>query len=128
MKRDMDFVRTLLTEIEKGDGTEDMAHLLPKDASDEDVRKLQYHLTMLVNEAGLVTGIEAHSLSGENWLQLNLTWAGHEFLDTVRDPDIWQRTKQGAKAAGNFSIPFIIELGKAYAKHVAKEKLGLDLS
>jgi Hypothetical protein (DUF2513) len=126
MKRDMDFVRDLLSKIEEADGRRDMVELMPPDASDDDWKKYPYHLTLL-NQAGLVAGINARDISGENWLQVNLTWAGHEFLDTMRDPDVWQRTKDGAKKVGNFSMPFLMELGKAYAKHVAKEKLGLEL-
>ena len=126
MKRDMEFVRDLLSKIEETDVPRDTVELMPPDASDDDLKKYLYHLTLL-NQAGLVTGISARDISGENWLRVNLTWAGHEFLDTVRDPDVWQRTKDGAKKVGNFSMPFLLDLGKAYAKHVAKEKLGLEL-
>jgi hypothetical protein len=128
MKRDMELVREILTKIEQGDGRLKMAELLPEGASNEEAASLRYHMTMLVDETNLVTGNCFRGLSGNDWINLNLTWNGHEFLDTVRDPEVWKRTKEGAKSAGNFSIQFLLELGKAYAKHVAKERLGLDLS
>lgn len=124
MKRDMDFVRELLLKIEEGDGKQRAFGLLT-DPTQEDVDKLSYHMRMLVGEAGLVTGT---ALQSGDWLHLNLTWVGHEFLDTVRDPEVWKRTKEGAKKAGNFSLDFLIDLAKAYGKHLVKERLGFDLS
>jgi Hypothetical protein (DUF2513) len=62
-----------------------MADFLPKDAPDEGAKKLDI----------LVTALPAH-MYGKNWVDLNLTWQGHEFLETVRDPDVWERTKEGA--------------------------------
>ena len=59
-------------------------------------------------------------------MELYLTWQGHEFLNSIRDPEVWSKTKEGAKKVGNFSIQFIGEIAKAYAKHVAKERLGID--
>lgn len=56
-----------------------------------------------------------------------MTWNGHEFLDAVRDPEIWQKTKDGASKVGSASIEFLWEMAKAYAKHLAKERLGMIL-
>ena len=56
-----------------------------------------------------------------------LTWEGHDFLDTVRDPDVWKRTKEGASKMGGWTFGLLKDLGTAYLKHVAKERLGLDL-
>ena len=127
MKRDMDFIRQVLLKIEGGNGRTKMVDLLPADASKDDLAKLQYHMGMLVDEAGLVRGIAAHSLGGQNWVDLNLTWQGHEFVDAVRDSEVWRRTKEGASRVGNFTIGLLVEIAKAYAKQVAKDRLGLDL-
>lgn len=83
---------------------------------------------MLIDEVPFVSGISAHTLSKQNWLRLQLTWQGHEFLETVRDPEVWARTKEGAQKAGNFGLQFVVEIAKAYGKHVVKERLGIDLS
>ena len=61
------------------------------------------------------------------WNIMRLTWEGHEFLDTVRDPEIWRKTKSGAATAGGYAFGFMKDLATAYAKHVAKERLGLEL-
>jgi hypothetical protein len=127
MKRDMDFIRQVLLKIEDGNGRTKMVDLLPADAPEEDLAKLQYHMGMLVDEAGLVRGIAGHSIGRQNWVDLNLTWQGHEFLDAVRDSEVWRRTKEGASRVGSFTIGFLVEIAKTYAKQVAKERLGLDL-
>lgn len=128
MKRDMEYIRELLLKIEGAEGPiENSLDLLGPTPSDEDTSKLNYHLEMLIDETGFVTGIEAHSMEHMQWMELKLTWRGHEFIEQVRDPEVWARTKEGAKKAGNFGIEFLIEIAKAYGKHVAKERLGIDL-
>ncbi len=66
-------------------------------------------------------------MQGQQWLHLQLTWQGHEFLESVRDPEVWARTMAGAKKVGNWGLEFVVDLAKAYAKHVAKERLGVDI-
>jgi len=56
----------------------------------------------------------------------DLTWMGHEFLSSIRSPEIWKKTKSGVKKIGGASVDLMWEVAKAYAKHVAKEKLGID--
>ncbi|MDF2900348.1 MAG: hypothetical protein K0Q62_407 [Phenylobacterium sp.] len=67
------------------------------------------------------------TMSGYLWLPKRLTFRGHEFLDTIRDPEVWRLTQEGAAKAGGAGVQFLWELGKAYARQVAKERLGLDL-
>ena len=57
-----------------------------------------------------------------------LSWRGHEFLDTVRNPEIWRETKIGIAKIGGASAEFVWEIAKGYVKHLAKEKLGIDVS
>jgi hypothetical protein len=56
-----------------------------------------------------------------------LSWKGCEFLDTVRSPEVWRRTKEAAGKIGGVSIAVLAEIAKASAKTVIKEHLGLDL-
>jgi hypothetical protein len=56
-----------------------------------------------------------------------LTWEGHDFLDAVRDPEVWKRTMDGAGKMGGWTFGLLKDLGAAYLKHVAKERLGIDL-
>jgi len=126
MKRDMDLIRAILLDIEEQVAPE-MSDLLPDLVSDEGRNKLADHLRLLIDDAGLVTGINASSASGMNWLDLRLTWTGHEFLDTIRDPEIWKMTKQGALAAGGFSLDLLAALAKGFLKKQIEAKTGIEL-
>jgi hypothetical protein len=66
-------------------------------------------------------------MEGRNWLNLELTWAGQDFLESIRDPTVWENTKQGAKKLGGVSLDIFIGIAKAYLKAEAKKRLSLDL-
>ena len=81
---------------------------------------------MLVDQAGFLEGtIIGTEAGGEDWLHLQLTWNGHEFLDAVRHPEVWRKAKDGASKIGSASVGILLEIAKAYVKQLAKEKLGL---
>ena len=121
MKRNMELVRQLLLRIEEDkrmDGTQWVCFEasdfgIPDHSSEE----IAYHLEMLVEE-GFVRG-----KSGFMGMPVihKLTWKGHEFLDDIRDPDIWTKTKERAKGLTTVGIELIWEIAKAEIK----QKLGL---
>ncbi|WP_423738704.1 DUF2513 domain-containing protein [Clostridium niameyense] len=51
-----------------------------------------------------------------------ITWDGHEFLDNIRDNDIWNKTKNTISKINGVSIPIISDI----AKSILLKKLGLD--
>lgn len=128
MKRDMDLVRDLLIKIADAEKRLSFSQLVPgrKEGTPE-YELAAYQMQMLIEEAGLVRGIDACSSSGDDWLELQLTWRGHDFLQSVRDQTVWDKTKEGAQKLGGASWDVIMELAKAYMKAEAKKRLGLDL-
>ena len=47
-------------------------------------------LVLLLHEAGLVWAVvTSHHQSRFSWRPVRLTMAGHEYLDTIRDEEIW---------------------------------------
>jgi hypothetical protein len=50
-----------------------------------------------------------------------LTWKGHEFLDDIRDPGVWQKTKERTKGVASVGVGFLWEIAKAEVR----AKLGL---
>jgi len=40
-----------------------------------------------------------------------LTWNGHQFLDTIRDPKVWKRTKEIASKLTSVSITMLSSIG-----------------
>jgi DNA-binding PadR family transcriptional regulator len=139
MKRDMDLVRSLLLRIEEmGEEAEKSGERVGltfdveghhEGLEDYTPSRILYHLHLL-QKAGFVEGSELLS-SGSTVNQFDIdgiTWEGHEFLDDVRDPELWRKTKAGAKQAGVASIGLLWQFAKGYAKLEAKKFLpGLDL-
>ncbi|UXL41077.1 DUF2513 domain-containing protein (plasmid) [Pseudomonas fragi] len=127
MKLDKDLVREILLAVEasKNDPKEGIDLVL----KDRSPREISYHV-LLLTEAGFVLSRDAAYLADavSIWQPTRLTYKGHEFLDTVRNGEVWRRTKAGAEKAGVAGLGVLLELGKAYGKEVLKERLGIELS
>jgi hypothetical protein len=54
------------------------------------------------------------------------TWAGHDFLDSIRDEDIWRKTKMHAEQVGAWTVDTLVGLAKAFIKAKLKASTGLD--
>ena len=90
MKRDMDLVRAVLTEVER----------LPYDGGFHDIsvrgyseEEITYHV-MLADEAGLIEAHDLSSMDGVCWKPKRLTYQGHEFLDSARSDTVWNKAKE----------------------------------
>ena len=72
-----------------------------------------------MNDAGLLKagkgGMLFPAISG-------LSWRGHDFLNDIRDPEIWRKTKERAKGVANVGVGFLWEIAKAEIR----SKLGLQ--
>lgn len=128
MKRDMDLLRLLLLRLETisdNDGVDTWEYTKDDiDLKEFEWHQVQYHYG-LACEAGLVS-------SGGNGqigriLFRRLTWAGHDFVDAVRDDDIWHRTRQGATAAGGFSVELLKDLAKGFIRKKISEHTGIEI-
>jgi hypothetical protein len=126
MKLDKDLVRDLLLVIEASD--HDPRGWISPEVAGRTPMEISYHI-MLMHDAGFIVGLEQNHLGadGFRWSAQHLTYRGHEFLDTVRDGEVWRRTKAGAEKAGVAGLGLLLELGKAYGKEVLREKLGIEL-
>jgi len=126
MKRDLSLIRELLLSIEDTKEPPGSSALCAD--KDDTEKSLALEYLRLMEKAGLVSCIASTPISG-SWrcAELKLTWEGHDYLDAVRDPEVWKRTKDGAGAVGGLALGAVKDMATAYAKHVVKEKLGLDL-
>lgn len=145
MKRDMELVRSILLDLEgrKPDLSrkDDFGYEWEKVASDlgADVDALNYHLTLLF-EAQLIDGWALRGLTHPPGKALrldsdyvfhvvprHLTWEGHEFLESVRDAEIWKKTKGAASSIGSFGLDTLKELAKGFIKTKIKDHTGVEL-
>lgn len=130
--RDMDLIRDLMLRIEKGERSfnivseeEAVALGLPTESTlpREEAEKLRYHLYLLGD--GNFVKISEHG-GGISFVE-TITWNGQEFLESIRDPVIWAKTKDGIKAGGAFTFDFIKALAKGFIKKQLEKQTGIEL-
>jgi hypothetical protein len=129
MKRDMDMVRELLLRIESlhlPAGSADFlsAREEPLAHSNDDPDSIAYHMRLLI-AAGLIDPTKTQG--ADSFGVRGLTWAGHDLLDSIRDPAIWKQTKEGAEKAGGFTVDLLGELAKGLIKTQIEKYTGIKL-
>ena len=65
--------------------------------------------------------------SSDGKLMNGISWAGHDFIDSVRDPETWKKTKAGAAAAGGFTFDLVKDLAKGLVKKQIEKHTGIEL-
>jgi hypothetical protein len=128
MKRDMDLVRELLLYFEaKCEAPGIHAAEVRIDGYTED--QIVLHLNIMAEAGLLICEPFRSSTNPERFIRtfvFDLSWEGHEYLDTIRDPKIWKKTKAGLSRIGNWSFGVALDLAKGFALSEAR-KLGLPL-
>lgn len=127
MKRDLDLIREILLGIEVNpqyNGTRVLDPSLTFGLSDRQLDEIAYHVGMLI-EDGYVTGKQTKQPG--IYVVFGLTISGHDYLDSIRDPAIWMKTKEGAERAGGFTLSLIGELAKGFIKTKIKEQTRVEL-
>jgi hypothetical protein len=114
MKRDMDLVRDLLLRLEEH--YKDRVSVTEVGVLGPDRQRIVGHLRLLA-DGGYVEMTQTHLPSGAPILTgWRLTWKGHEFLDQVRDPEIWRQTKAAAGRVGSWSVTVLASLAAGFIK------------
>jgi hypothetical protein len=129
MKRDLDLVRELLLRLEAipmpavgGIAvTYNDQNLAVEGKSLEDVA----YTLKLIRDAGFLKVTPTQPANGVAFL--GMTWAGHDFLDTIRDPEIWAKTKEGATKAGGFTVDLLADLARGLIKTQIKKYTGVEM-
>lgn len=119
MKRDMDLIREILMAIE-----EDPHGFAPKNIEIDGYteEQIKYH-AVLLGEAGLVNVVDVTNFGSKSpeAVIIRLTWAGHEFLESARENQIWNQAKNLINKIGGASIHIWMML----LTELVKKKLGL---
>lgn len=53
-----------------------------------------------------------------------LTWEGHEFLDTIRDTQVWSKTKIVTNKLESVSIGMLSKIGTGVINHMIDKTMG----
>lgn len=73
--------------------------------------EILYHIKQL-NLAGLLYG-HGHMQDGDIIID-DLSWEGHDFLNNIRNQDVWNKTKNLAKELGVYSLKSLSLISAKY--------------
>jgi hypothetical protein len=108
MKRDMDLVRKILSDIEACDDIDGpLVSLNDPHAA---------YQAAILKEAGLVEATISTDGFGRPVfaIVIRLTWAGHDFLDSTKDSEIWKMAKEHIIKPGvSWTFQILVEWLKA---------------
>lgn len=117
MKLNYDAIRELLLQIEE---KTDLENVLEYDRNNTD--QDTFYTLIKLKEAGFINSVEVNTWIGIVHIQVkSLTWEGHEFLNTIRDPKVFKETKNQIGKLASVSLDI---LGKV-ATEIIKNKLAL---
>lgn len=131
MKRDMDLVRAILLHFEAAEKPRLSSKSLVLDGWNAE--QITFHVE-LMKEAELLDhqivrpefgdGTRMHAAFD---MGLRPTMRGYELLDSIRDPDVWRKTKEAGTKIGGAGVELLWEIAKGIAKQQMKSKLGIDI-
>jgi hypothetical protein len=90
MKLDKDLVREILLQVEAYPHPMGWVELSVPGHSAEEIA----HHVELLDEAEFIEAQDLTTMDGYDWRAKRLTYEGHEFLETVRDGEVWRLTKE----------------------------------
>lgn len=119
MKRNWDAIRMILTKVEAQPCP--VFELYPQDFAPLDEQTAGYQLRLLL-QAHMIEGERLDLIGGVNAVTVTgLTWQGHELLDAVRSPKIWEKIRELAVKRGlDLSFEAISIIGRMVLETLAK--------
>lgn len=116
MKLNHEIVRNLLLFIEDSQNSSERTEQeLVEFAKDQLISKneLIYTIQKLV-EADYIKANIQYASNKVYWFSVSsITWSGHEFLDTIRDPKIWRDTKEKTSKLASVSLNILSEVASS---------------
>jgi hypothetical protein len=121
VKRDMELIRMVMLAAEKSKDPNDLVD--PKIEGHNET-EISYHIALL-DDAGMLHGQDRSAIGVFRWSAGALTWAGHEFVEAIRDETVWKEALAITAKAGNGTV---FELLKKALMQVQAKRAGLDKS
>ncbi len=95
MRRNLDLIRWILIEVEANSDPNEYVTPHVEGYSEVEV----CHHIALMAEAGLISAIDRSAIGVYFWSAGQLTFKGHEFLESVRDEALWSEVKNQVNEA-----------------------------
>lgn len=121
MKRNLELIRYILIVREESEKDRLYAEDFVTDVYSE--KDVSGHIELLL-DCGFIEAIRFNALGRaypDFWVK-RITMSGYEYLDSVRDPGIWDAVKQ---KLGKFANSVTLDVVQAAAAQIIKAKIGI---
>lgn len=110
MRLNNDCIRDILLYIERNT-TDEMPFINAENLINDlqqkyDKGTINYHVRQ-IDKAGLVDDV--YYSEDEPDTISDLSWEGHNFINNIRDNNVWSKLKESTKHLGSVSLPVLIE-------------------
>ncbi|MGN0619033.1 MAG: DUF2513 domain-containing protein [Huintestinicola sp.] len=116
MKMNVDCIRSVLEYIIESQTVNDKLQVIPvktkelydsKDLEKFTKQDILYSLYLL-NDGEYIKCLISNYDNETSFIEINqVTYKGHMFYETVREPTVWEKTKDIIKKAGNHTLEFV---------------------
>lgn len=124
LKLNKDLIRLLLLDLESQESNSSFGSKEIEEFSERNnvlVDETLYVIARLI-EAGYIVGDIKYASDQPYFYYIStITYQGHEFLDSIRDPKIWTDTKKAASTFGSVSLDILSQI----ATNLISKNLGL---
>jgi hypothetical protein len=127
MKRDLDLIRDILLDVENWNTPQPLT-LGNLQYEGKTKQEIGYQLELLYDKHYVdVRILKGHDgISYEEALILRMTMAGHDYLDSVRSPEVWKKTKAKLeKVGGGATLDVIKDVASKILAEIIKAHTGL---
>lgn len=123
MKLDYDCIRYILITIENSDNPRLLASSLSNETYN--VNTILYHIECLLDVHYLDVSKPISSLGSlyNDYFIFRITMHGHQFLDSIRNTDVWNKTKTTAKEVGATTLNSILKISETIIATLIATKL-----
>lgn len=126
----MEYARLMLIDLSHGKFNKSIPRTdrMPQSPQREEFEKYMYHL-MLLKDGGFISYKMDETFDGYHLYDCpQLTWAGNDFLDSIENDKVWNKTKELVKQKGLEVGQLSFDVIKTFATTQIKSLLGMDPS
>jgi hypothetical protein len=125
MKRDWDVIRQVLVEVEALDDESRGSATYGRGEEQPEADSVKAAHALLLWKAGYLEGVDGATTMGPALFAPDLSWAGHDLLDTLRSEAVWERIKITAKEKGlELTFDAVKALGRVALDYVLRQGAG----
>lgn len=125
VKRDLDLVRSILIYVENADDEVDADDMATERWPIETVA---YHVRLMAHHGLVDVSQDIRDMNGST-IELTvagITWDGQDYLDSIREPKVWDRVKRTLTGTvGSTTLDVVRQTGSMVALAMVREGLGM---